>query len=247
MPAPFFSLVAPTYNEGANIGAFLQRTVAVLEPRLPGRYEIIVVDDDSPDLTWKIAAQAAEALPQVKVIRRQNERGLARAVIAGWRAARGDWLGVIDADLQHPPEVIARLLDAIETGADLAVGSRHVAGGGMSTWSLGRRIISRSAQWIGSIVLPAARGISDPMSGVFVIRREVLDLSVLAPLGYKILLEVLVRSRAKSVAEVGYVFEERRRGGSKATMGVYCQYLAHLWRLRRAGPLARQDKPPRVG
>jgi dolichol-phosphate mannosyltransferase len=229
----FFSLVAPTYNEAANIAPFLARASAVLEARLPGRYEIIVVDDDSPDLTWQAATAAAKALPAVHVIRRQNERGLATAVVAGWKKARGDWLGVIDADLQHPPEILVQLLDAMNNGADLAVGSRNAAGGGVSTWSVWRRLISRSAQAVGRIALPAARRVSDPMSGLFVVRRAAVDVAALAPRGYKILLEVLVRGRATTIIEVPYVFEERTRGGSKATAAIYVEYLAHVWALRK--------------
>lgn len=240
--APFLSLVAPTFNESVNIAAFLSRVCAILDARLPGHYEVIVVDDDSPDRTWDIATQAARSLPAVKVIRRQNERGLATAVVAGWKTAQGNLLGAIDADLQHPPEVLSKLIDAIGAGADLAVGSRHVAGGGVSTWSFWRRMISRGAQAIGLLFLPAVRKIADPMSGLFIVRRDVLDLTALRPVGYKILLEVLVRSRAQRLAEVGYVFEERSRGSSKVTLKVYWEYLVHLWILRR--PPKRQSQPP---
>ncbi len=232
-PAPLFSLVAPTFNESVNIAAFLTRVCGVLDVRLPGNYEVIVVDDDSPDRTWDVAAQAARSLPAVKVIRRQNERGLATAVVAGWKEAQGRLLGVIDADLQHPPEVLARLIDAMGAGADLAVGSRHVTGGGVSSWSFWRRMISRGAQAIGLLFLPAARRIADPMSGLFIVRREVLDLTALRPVGYKILLEVLVRSRAQRLAEIGYVFEERSQGRSKATLKVYGEYLVQIWTLRK--------------
>lgn len=233
--APFFSLVAPTYNERANIAPFLTQVTAVLESRVPGRYEIIVVDDDSPDLTWQLATDTAKTLPAIRVIRRQNERGLATAVVAGWQAARGDWLGVIDADLQHPPEIISRLIDAMENGADLAVGTRNAAGGGVSTWSISRRLISRSAQAIGRMALPAARRVTDPMSGLFIVRGRVVDVTALDPRGYKILLEVLVRGRVRTIVEVPYVFAERKRGGSKATLGIYFEYLAHIRALRRVG------------
>src|SRR3954452_3151015 len=101
MSVPLFSLVVPTYDEHANIVAFLERTSGGLESRLPGRYEIIVVDDDSPDLTWQVANDLAKKWPSVRIVRRQDERGLATAVVTGWRAARGEWLGVIDGDLQH--------------------------------------------------------------------------------------------------------------------------------------------------
>lgn len=234
--APFFSLVAPTFNEHVNIRAFLERTTAVLETQVPGHYEIIVVDDDSPDRTWEHAEAVAANLPAVRVIRRQEQRGLATAVMAGWRAARGDWLGVIDADLQHPPEVLVDLLKAMREGAELAIGSRHVRGGGVSRWNLGRRLISRSAQVLGALLLPAARRVSDPMSGLFIVRRDAIDFEALSPVGYKILLEVLVRGPVGRIAEVGYVFDERRRGQSKVTAQIYWQYLRHLARLRWRAP-----------
>jgi dolichol-phosphate mannosyltransferase len=232
---PFFSLVAPTFNEHSSIATFLERAAEVLEARRPGRYEIIVVDDDSPDRTWEQAEAAAKLLPAVRVIRRRGERGLATAVVAGWQVARGDWLGVIDADLQHPPEILGPMLGAMEAGADLVVGSRHMAGGGVSDWSPGRRMISRTAQGLGLLLLPAARRVSDPMSGLCLVRRDALDLGKLQPLGYKILLEILVRGNLKRIVEVPYVFDERRRGRSKVTLRIYGEYLRHLLRLRGSG------------
>ena len=233
-PTPFLSLVAPTYNERINLAAFIGRTSAVLDARMPGSYEIIVVDDDSPDLTWEHAAALARLHPAVSVIRRQGRRGLATAVVAGWQAARGDWLGVIDADLQHPPEILSPLIDAVAAGADLAVGTRNATGGGVSTWNLGRRLISRTAQLLASAFVPSARGTSDPMSGLFIVRRTALQVSVLKPIGYKILLEVLVRGTIQNITDVPYVFDERRHGRSKVTLRVYREYLAHLWQLRQA-------------
>lgn len=231
-----FSLVIPTYNEKENITALIEQLSAVLNPILPGRYELIVVDDDSPDLTWEIADSLVPAHPYVKVIRRTGERGLATAVVAGWKAAAGEVLGVIDADLQHPPDVLARLLKAMDEGADLAIASRHVEGGGISKWSFIRRMISRSAQAIGLMLLPgAASRVSDPMSGYFMLKRSLVDGVNLRPLGYKILVEVLGRAKPKSIREVGYVFREREKGGSKATFGVFLQYLQQLWRLRFGG------------
>jgi len=234
-PGPLFSLVAPTYNESANIGPFIERACTVLDAWRPGDYELIVVDDDSPDRTWQLATAAAASRPQVRVVRRTDARGLATAVVAGWQVAQGRWLGVIDADLQHPPEVLVRLLAAMAAGADLVVGSRNVANGGVSTWSLWRRLVSRTAGAIAFQILPVVRRVRDPMSGLFIVRRDRVDLASLQPVGYKILLEVLIRSRVEAITEVGYVFEERRQGGSKATAAIYCQYLAHLFRLRRAG------------
>jgi dolichol-phosphate mannosyltransferase len=143
-------------------------------------------------------------------------------------------LGAIDADLQHPPEVCARLWEEIAAGAELAVASRHVPGGGVSDWSLRRRILSRGAQLFGLALLPGVLArVSDPMSGFFFVRRRAVEGAVLRPEGYKILVEVLGRGRVRWIAEVPYVFRERARGASKADAGVYVAYVRHLARLRR--------------
>ncbi len=232
--APRLSLVVPTRNESGNIEAFLEAATAALDGVLPGGYELIVVDDDSPDGTWRKALALRGRYPALRVLRRSGEAGLGSAVVRGWQLARGDVLGVIDADLQHPPEVCARLWAEVARGAELAVASRHVPGGGVSEWSLRRRILSRGAQLLGLVVLPGVVGrVSDPMSGFFFLRRSVVAGVELKPAGYKILIEVLSRGRARWIAETGYVFRERATGESKATAGVYRDYLVQLARLRR--------------
>jgi len=234
-PPVRLSLIVPTYNESRNLEELLRQLTAVLEPRLSGEYEILVVDDDSPDGTWAIAMRLAERLPMVRVIRRRTEKGLSTAVIRGWQAARGEVLAVIDADLQHPPEVLARLWESIQAGADLAVASRHVEGGGVSDWSALRRGLSRGAQLLGLAVLPSVVGrVSDPMSGYFMVRRSAIADAEMSPLGYKILLEVIGRGRIRSIGEAGYVFRERTAGESKVTARLYLDYLRHLVRLRLA-------------
>jgi dolichol-phosphate mannosyltransferase len=227
------SLVLPTYNEGKNIVSMLEQLIPVLDNVAHLQYEIIVVDDDSPDRTWEKALGLAEKFPQVRVIRRQGERGLSTAVIRGWQAARGRFLGVMDADLQHPPEVAANVAREMMRGADLSIASRHVEGGGVSDWSLVRRLISRGAQMIGYMLLPEVVGrITDPMSGFFMIRRTALQGRRLSPLGYKILIEVLGRGQVDWISEVPYVFRERVEGASKLTNQIYLQYFQHLLRLR---------------
>jgi dolichol-phosphate mannosyltransferase len=229
----FLSLVIPTFNERENIGNLIKQLSRVLDPVLLHQYELIVVDDDSPDLTWQYAETLTEANPQVQVMRRQQERGLSTAVIRGWQASRGQVLGVIDADLQHPPEVLLQLLSQVEQGADLAVASRHVEGGGVSHWSAARRFLSRGAQILGLILLPRVVGrVSDPMSGYFLVRRQAVTEVALNPLGYKILLEVIGRGNVEHIAEVGYVFQERELGSSKVTWRQYRDYIHHLLRLR---------------
>jgi dolichol-phosphate mannosyltransferase len=194
-----FSLVIPTYNECANIKSILSILSQLLDTSIPGSYELIVVDDDSPDHTWEVALSLIPKYSQLRVMRRQHERGLSSAVIRGWQVARGQVLGVIDGDLQHPPHVLLQLLSAIEEGTDLAVASRHVAGGGVSSWNFIRRFLSRGAQLVGLVLLPGVLGrVSDPMSGYFIVRRSCVAGITLNPLGYKILIEVLGRGNVSS-------------------------------------------------
>jgi dolichol-phosphate mannosyltransferase len=204
------SVVLPTFNEAVSIVSVLEQLMAHLDT-VPGlTYETIVVDDDSPDRTWEKAERLAETRPQVRVLRRQTERGLSTAVIRGWQVARGRILGVMDADLQHPPEVTAQLWREMSRGAELAIASRHIEGGGVSDWSLARRIISRCAQMIGLAILPEVTArVSDPMSGYFMISRNCIAGRELNPLGYKILIEVLGRGKVDWISEVPYTFRER--------------------------------------
>jgi len=227
------SIILPTFNESKNIREIITRLSGLLNAPFGSFYEIIVVDDDSPDRTWELAQSLTSEFPQLRVMRRENERGLSSAVVRGWQAARGEILAVIDADLQHPPEVMLDLYGEIERGADIAVASRHIEGGGVSDWSVIRRIVSRGAQVIGLMILPGVIGrVSDPMSGYFMLRRSAIQDVELRPLGYKILVEVLGRGRFRWIGEVPYVFRERAEGESKATGRVYLDYLRHLLRLR---------------
>jgi dolichol-phosphate mannosyltransferase len=243
------SLVLPTYNERDNVAEMIRRLTEILAGPLDSDYELIVVDDDSPDGTWEVAQWLTARYPRVRVMRRRDERGLGSAVIRGWQAARGDVLAVIDADLQHPPEVTVELWREIERGADLAVASRHAGGGGVGEWSLVRRVLSRGAQIVGLLLLPGVLGrVSDPMSGYFMVRRAAVAGRRLSPLGYKILLEVIGRGGIGRIAEVGYVFRERAQGESKVTWRLYVDYLRHLGRLRLATlPLARFARFAAVG
>ena len=234
-PNLHLSLIIPTYNEARNIEELVERLTDLFERKLRGAYELIVVDDDSPDRTWARALALLPHYPRLRVMRRTGERGLSTAVIRGWQAARGAVLAVIDADLQHPPEVTVALLREIERGADLAVASRHVEGGGVSDWSPRRRLLSRGAQLLGLLILPSVVGrVSDPMSGYFMVRRRCLAGREMRPLGYKILIEVLGRGSIRWIGEVGYVFRERSEGESKVTLGLYADYLRQLARLRLA-------------
>jgi dolichol-phosphate mannosyltransferase len=251
LPSPplRLSVVVPTYREAKNIAELLQRLAQLLDAELRGDYEIIVVDDDSPDGTWQLAQALTADYPALRVMRREGERGLSTAVVRGWQAAQGEILGVIDADLQHPPEALLDLYQLMRKGSDIAVATRHVEGGGVSDWSLFRRFISRGAQLLGLIVLPGIVGrVSDPMSGFFMVQRAAVAGVELQPLGYKILIEVLGRGRCRWIGEVPYVFCERDQGESKVTTRVYWDYLRHLLRLRFASlPFTRFARFALVG
>jgi dolichol-phosphate mannosyltransferase len=224
-----FSLVVPTFNERPNIRPLLERIEAVLKQD-PIDFEIILVDDNSPDESWKLAQEIAKEDSHLRVIRREGARGLATAVVAGWRAAKGEILGVIDADLQHPPEILPNLLKPILRGfADISVASRHASGGGVGEWNLLRRFVSRGAAAIAFLMLPRTlRLVQDPMSGFFLIKRSVIDSALLKPKGYKILLEVLAKGNYRRIVEVPYVFEERKDGKSKLGPKQYLEFLMHV-------------------
>jgi dolichol-phosphate mannosyltransferase len=224
---PELSLIVPTYNERENIVALMERIHKSLSAY---SYELIVVDDNSPDGTAELVKSLSANYP-ASVIVRTTERGLASAVVAGFNQARGEVLGVIDADLQHPPEFIPALLKAIRDGADLAIASRYIPGGGIEGWTFKRKMISQGAKLPANLLLSSTRKIKDPLSGFFLFKKKVIDSADLSPTGYKILLEVLVRGNAHHIVEVPYTFKERERGKSNLTAKEQINYLKHLYRL----------------
>jgi dolichol-phosphate mannosyltransferase len=228
------SIVLPTYNEGANIQQTLRRAAAALR-RAGEEFELIVVDDASPDKTATIAEQLQSEVP-VRVLRRAGRFGLATAVVDGWKLARGDVLGVMDADLQHPPEVLASLAAALqEPTVDLVIASRRVPGGQMGPMPWFRQMASMGSAALAAFLLPeAVRGVRDPMSGMFLIRTKSLHAVRLDPTGYKILLEILAKAHCQKIVEVPYTFNSRGAGSSKLGAKQALQYLEHLWRLARS-------------
>src|SRR5579863_7322460 len=233
------SVVIPTYNEAAVIQETLRRAARALE-QCGETFELIVVDDNSNDGTPELVEALAPELP-VRVLRRPGRLGLATAVVDGWKLAHGDLLAVMDADLQHPPEVLAEMARVLRSpAADIVVASRYRAGGGTSDWSWTRRLMSKSATHMAATVLPwTLENVTDPMSGMFLVRASALKGVKLDPTGYKILLEVLAKARRRGVAEVAYVFDRRGAGSSKLGGRQSFEYLVHLVRLARStGQLA---------
>jgi dolichol-phosphate mannosyltransferase len=228
------SLVVPTFNESQNIREFLTALRDQLDTALGSAYEIIVVDDDSPDRTWEIASQMMTEIPQLRVLRRRREQKLAVAVIRGWQSARGEYLGTINADFQHPPALLPALIGDLD-GSDLVVASRFADGGGLGDWAMHRRINSWVAHWMGSRLLPQAFGrTSDPLSGFYLVRREAIADVELRPLGFKTLMEIMVRGRIGVIREESYEMRARQRGNSKLKLRHWFDYAIHLLRLRRA-------------
>jgi dolichol-phosphate mannosyltransferase len=238
------SLIIPTFNEKDNIAPLIER----ISRALAGRdYEIVLVDDNSRDGTIETAEALASRYP-VKVIVRRDARGLATAVVHGLKYASGNIIGVMDADLQHPPEKLPDLVRAIENGADMAIGSRYIPGGGCPNWDMTRKIVSKVALMVSHLLLPSTRAVKDPLAGFFMFRRENIDIDKLKPIGYKISLEIMLTGSFKNIVEVPYVFEERSAGQSKLRPQQQIDYLKHLFSLMaRTGELAMFLKFVAVG
>lgn len=221
------SLILPTYNEADNLPALLP----ALTQSLAGiDFEIIVVDDDSPDLTWKMALSFAKNDQRIRVIRRVGRRGLSSAVIEGFLAATGDVFAVMDADGQHDLSLVRKLNDTVANGADIAIGSRYVQGGGVGTWDERRHALSLFATRL-AIRLCKVR-VHDPMSGFFAVSRRTFEAAYprLNPKGFKILLDILVHvAPSTRVEELPFTFGERLRGESKLSRRVQLEFLEYLY------------------
>ncbi|MGW0870118.1 glycosyltransferase [Streptomyces sp. NPDC002740] len=235
------TIVVPTFNESANIRQLLHRITESVPSRLP--CEVVFVDDSTDD-TPEVIRDAARDCPfPVTVLHREEPvGGLGGAVVEGMKAAGSDWIVVMDGDCQHPPSLVPELVATGErSNAGLVVASRYIKGGSRAGLAGSYRVaVSRGATWLTKSLFPRRlHGISDPMSGFFAIRRSAVTADVLKPLGYKILLELAVRSRPRVVGEVPFVFEERFAGESKSSAREGFRFLRHLVGLRTASPVAR--------
>jgi dolichol-phosphate mannosyltransferase len=228
MPDPQISIVVPALNEAPNLRPLIEQIAAAMGARA---YEIIIVDDNSTDDTQAVVVALARSHPVRIVVRTQAKDGLSGAVLRGFAEARGEILVVMDADLQHPPSKLPELIAPLETtDADFVIGSRYIAGGSMAEkWGAVRRLYSRFATFLAR---PFSGRTSDPMSGFFALRRSTYDRAQrLTPLGYKIGLELMCKSRVQKVHEIPIHFAERTRGESKLTLKQQFKYLEHLSRL----------------
>ncbi len=221
------TVIIPTYNEAKNIPILVDRVFKVFrEHTLDG--ELIIIDDNSPDRTWEVTQQLKSIYSNLEVLRRFDKRGLSSAVLDGIQLAKGSIIGVMDADLSHPPEKIPELIKPILSGeSDLVIGSRYVKGGNIENWPFRRKASSKLATL-------AARGlthINDPMSGFFFLKKDVIEGVELSPKGFKIGLEILVKGKYKKATEVPIIFRDRKYGASKLSGSVILDYFFHLIRL----------------
>lgn len=226
------ALVIPTLCEAANLPPLLERVRAALDP-LKFDYEILIVDDNSCDGTVEIVSAIAQQDPRVRLLVRKDQRGLSGAVLHGWENTDASIVGVMDADLQHPPELLPELIAAMFSGCDLVIGSRYTPGGGLGQWNPLRKLLSAAAVWATWPIQRVGLRAKDPMSGFFFVRRDCLVNIPFQQSGFKLLLEVLVRAGISSVREVPFEFGQRYRGASKANMKVALEYGRLLFRLYR--------------
>ena len=217
------SIVVPTYNERDRLGDLSEAMFqAFTAENLDG--ELVIVDDNSPDGTGRLADELA-AIHRITVIHRAGKLGLGTAVVEGFAAASAPVVGVIDADLSHPPRMLPRMLATMRREeADMVIGSRYIPGGGTSDWGTGRLLMSRAACLLARGLTP----VQDATSGFFLIRRDLARGVRISAGGFKICLELLVRGRPAVVVEVPYVFQARTAGESKMNAREALGYLSQL-------------------
>ncbi|MEM7183956.1 MAG: glycosyltransferase family 2 protein [Spirochaetota bacterium] len=224
------SLILPSFNERDNL-LILIPILQKLFHENKISYEIIVVDDDSPDLTWKAVQDQFAKQEEIHVIRRIGKKGLSSAVIDGMAVARGTYFAVMDADMQHDEKILPQMLQEMNEH-EIVIGSRLVGDGGYGDWGIVRKLMSKGATLVAKLFLPIQ--VKDPMSGYFVIRRELFNEigDKINPIGFKILLEFLGRKKGIRSKEVGYVFRTRIHGATKMSGSVIQNYLAALYDIR---------------
>jgi len=235
------SIIIPTYNESENIiqvlksiGEHLPEDIAV---------EAIVVDDNSPDGTGKIVDdyindEQNKIEYTVDIIHRKTKSGLSSAILDGIQYSTGETVVIMDSDFSHPPKIIPQLIEEIKTSkCDIVIASRFVPGGAINGWSTKRKLISKTAKGIAKAGLGVNE--SDPMSGFFAFRRKILEGIKFDAIGYKMLLEILVKTKGAKVKEIPYTFTDRTHGSSKLDSSTMLDYIKSVWRLYRYGHTAK--------
>lgn len=227
------TVVVPTYNERDNartVVTALRDTLASID------FEVLFVDDSRDVESVAILNELASEHSNVRVHHRDDEKGLGTAVVRGFELAKGDVVAVMDADMQHPPAQLVSMLEEIDRGHDIVIPSRFVPGGDDGGLSPFRKFVSWTARMMGQFALKRVRRVTDPTSGFFMMKRSVIDGISLRPVGWKILIEVLVRGRYDSIVEIPYSFQPRAAGTSNMSVREQLNYLHHLLRLVKSSP-----------
>lgn len=221
-----FSLVIPTYNERQNIEVLIPRLIDLLRSYVP--FEIIVADDDSPDLTWQAVEDLSSKFPEVRLLRRFNQKGLSAAVIDGFLNAKGNVLGVMDADMQHDESLLPAMISALKE-YPIVVGSRFLESGSLGEAPFYRR----AASWLANrLAKPFLRvNLKDPMSGFFVLRKDIFERCAdrLNPRGFKILFEIIHCAKVDCIKEIPFTFGDRLHGESKMNHRIGLDFIRSLF------------------
>ena len=239
------SIIIPTYNESQNILQILKS----IKDNLPKNFvtQAIVVDDNSPDGTGKLVEDYLKNIKKmadytIEIIHRKAKDGLSSAILKGIQHAKGDTIVVMDCDFSHPPQIIPKLIESIKKYQyDIVVASRYIKGGKIQGWSLKRKTMSKFA----TLIAKKGLGIDthDPMSGFFAFKRNIIKGLNIDAIGYKFLLEILVKTKNVSIKEIPYTFQNRELGSSKLSIRTIFDYYRSVWKLYRYGkPLEKQEK-----
>lgn len=226
------SIVIPTHNESENLPLLLKNLDQELGTLCD--YEVVVVDDNSSDGTREVLSQLNSTYGNIKVVARPKKMGISSALLDGFMASNGRFIAVMDADLQHPPEVLPRMYKEVVSGADVVIASRYKDGGRIEGWNTWRITVSRVATLLAH-TMSKAKCTKDPLSGCFVFKRDAVDFKQLDGIGCKLLLEILIRGTHDRVVDVPYVFRSRAKGSSKLGFGEYLNFLRLFFKLMSTG------------
>jgi dolichol-phosphate mannosyltransferase len=239
------SIIIPTYNESSNIIRILKSIGENLPKNIIA--EAIVVDDNSPDSTGKIVDEYLKNVKKIAgytmdVIHRTSKNGLSSAILSGVQRAKGETIVVMDSDFSHPPQIIPKMIESLKKyQCDLVIASRYISGGKINGWTLKRKIMSKVA----TLIAKKGLGVEtkDPMSGFFAFKKNILKGINFDAIGYKILLEILVKKSEIAVKEIPYTFENRTFGSSKLDRSTITDYFKSVWKLYKFGkPKEKEEK-----
>jgi len=246
---PQVSIILPTYNESQNIVSLLKSIAEHIPKNV--KTQAIVVDDNSPDKTGMIVEEYLRNLKKlanysVDVIHRKTKAGLSSAILHGISHAKGEHIIVMDSDFSHPPQIIPKMLESLKKSHyDIVVASRYVKGGGIINWPVKRKIISKFATSLAKYFLNIET--KDPLSGCFGFKKNLIKDLKFDAIGFKILLEVLVKSDSRNIKEIPYTFTDRKFGSSKLDSKIAIDYIKSMWKLYRYGQTNNKEKRKSVG